>query len=398
MKPKNLYTAIVVLSLVFVASALAQDEPAIEELFLPEEPLMLDEEPLMSPEELQLLGTITLSNSGWSDPTVGTWDSGTKTGTLTQDLTGSIQIVNDGIILDGDGHTIASSVNQSGTGIYLPVRIGVTIKNVNVTGFFHGIRAYASSNIEFVANAMSNNAWAIRFEWCDGCTLTGNTASNNWIGFYVNHSNNITLTGNTASNNSYWGRAFYLNNSDYNILRENVALNNSTHGILLASGSDYNTIMDNISSNNSSRGIYIADSCNNNTVTDNTISSNRWYGINIRGSSNNVITGNAISNNSTGILINSYTSASYDNRVYNNNFIDNSTQASVSGSGNIFNLGEPTGGNYWSNWTEPDDNGDGIVDSPYTFPLGGHDDFPWAEPDGWLLAPPPTPGSVNSFL
>ena len=78
----------------------------------------------------------------------------------------------------------------------------------------------------------------------------------------------------------------------------------------------------------------------------------------------------------------------HDNQIYNNDFIDNTTQAHASGgSGNVFNLPAPTGGNYWSNWTSPDvAPEDGFVDSPYTFP-GGVDNLPWTEMDGWQQTP-----------
>ena len=48
--------------------------------------------------------TIFLSDSGWSVPAVGSWDSVTKTGTLTQNVSETIQIDSDGITLDGDGN------------------------------------------------------------------------------------------------------------------------------------------------------------------------------------------------------------------------------------------------------------------------------------------------------
>ena len=76
---------------------------------------------------------------------------------------------------------------------------------------------------------------------------------------------------------------------------------------------------------------------------------------------------------------------SHLNQVYNNNFISNTRQASVTdGSGNMFNLPAPYGGNYWSNWSSPDDNGYSSVDRPYVF-LSGQDDLPWAVPNGWDL-------------
>ncbi|UCE48725.1 MAG: PKD domain-containing protein, partial [Phycisphaerales bacterium] len=69
------------------------------------------------------------------------------------------------------------------------------------------------------------------------------------------------------------------------------------------------------------------------------------------------------------------------------------TQAAILGgsTGNVFNLAlQDGGGNYWNDWTSPDSDGDGFVDSPYliyeygtsTNPLA-QDNLPWAVQDGW---------------
>jgi parallel beta-helix repeat protein len=91
------------------------------------------------------------------------------------------------------------------------------------------------------------------------------------------------------------------------------------------------------------------------------------------------LTKNTIYNNQSGIKL-------YNcnlNKVYNNNFINNQTQAVVNNSsGNEFYLDKPVGGNYWSNWTNPDDDGDYFVDYSYGF-FYGRDYFPWICQDGW---------------
>ena len=57
---------------------------------------------------------------------------------------------------------------------------------------------------------------------------------------------------------------------------------------------------------------------------------------------------------------------SRENLIYDNNFLDNNgdgVQATDNGTDNRWNTS--TGGNYWSDWMTPDDNGNGIVDEPY---------------------------------
>ena len=102
----------------------------------------------------------------------------------------------------------------------------------------------------------------------------------------------------------------------------------------------------------------------------------------IYASHNNTLTGNTSSDNNLGVCFH-YSS---DNLIYNNNLIDNVRQAfDVDDSGNVFNLA--TGGNYWSDWTRPDKDADGFVDSPYVF-SAEQDDLPWTAPNGWDLVIP----------
>jgi parallel beta-helix repeat protein len=111
----------------------------------------------------------------------------------------------------------------------------------------------------------------------------------------------------------------------------------------------------------------------------NCVVSGFWNGIYLGSSSSNTLTNNTANDNNYGI----YIDRSIGNEVYNNNFINNTTQAYVyGGSGNKFYLDKPDGGNYWSDWTSPNNDGDGFVDSPYVFTVG-QDNLPWVLQDGW---------------
>jgi parallel beta-helix repeat protein len=133
-----------------------------------------------------------------------------------------------------------------------------------------------------------------------------------------------------------------------------------------------------IVSNNvvSGGGVYLftgSHECTGNIISDTT------YGLIMGYVEDSCITDNTFSLNDYGI----YIQGGEDNWVYNNNFIDNEIQALVTdSSGNVFNLPSPIGGNYWSDWTSPDSDGDGIVDLPYAFD-GGQDNLPWVVQDGW---------------
>jgi len=96
------------------------------------------------------------------------------------------------------------------------------------------------------------------------------------------------------------------------------------------------------------------------------------------------------------------------NTIYNNNFIDNPTQAYVyGGEGNLFNLDPPTGGNYWSDYdtsgegcNDAPPNDDGFCDVPYTKSLGVQDNYPWTVQNGWPedIIPPTTTVSLSGIL
>jgi len=170
------------------------------------------------------------------------------------------------------------------------------------------------------------------------------------------------------------GNGVYLYKS-YNVTVKNCVFSKFINGIFLYSCSS-NTLTNNITNNNS-YGIFLY-SCSSNTLTNN-ITNNNSYGIYLISCSSNTLTKNTINNNQSGIKLYKCNV----NKVYNNNFINNSTQAQVKyGSDNEFFLDNLVGGNYWSNWTSPDDDGDYFVDCSYVF-FYGWDDFPWICQDGW---------------
>jgi len=188
--------------------------------------------------------------------------------------------------------------------------------------------------------------------------------------------NNLTLDGAgykiTGSGSGY---GVYLKQRS-NVTVKNCVFSKFSIGICLSISSS-NTLTNNITNDNS-YGIFL-NSSSSNTLTNNITNDNSYYGIYLNSCSSNALTENTINNNQSGIKL-------YNcnlNKIYNNNFINNSTQAYVNyGSDNEFFLDKLVGGNYWSDWTSPDDDGDCFVDYSYVF-LGGQDDFPWICQDGW---------------
>jgi parallel beta-helix repeat protein len=104
-------------------------------------------------------------------------------------------------------------------------------------------------------------------------------------------------------------------------------------------------------------------------------------------SNNNTIENNTFKNNNYGFYI-EMDQPSSTNKIYHNNFLNNSISAYDIGD-NIWDDGYPSGGNYWSDYTGVDNDGDGIGDTPYN--ISGEstqDHYPFMEPNGWLNESP----------
>jgi parallel beta-helix repeat protein len=142
-------------------------------------------------------------------------------------------------------------------------------------------------------------------------------------------------------------------------------------------------------------GIWLNDSTNN-TIYGNNITTNTAYGILLSNSSNyNTIFANNVTNNGDGIYLYGYSYVPSNNRIYHNNFINNSQQVSSNtASRNAWDDGYPSGGNYWSNYTGVDNKSgpyqnltgsDGIGDTSYIIGVNNSDNYPlmnpWTPPD-----------------
>lgn len=241
----------------------------------------------------------------------------------------------------------------------------ITVKDLDIAGnsspknnFLNaaaGIYFYNTSNSIIENNTIYNNTSGIRIVYSNGNDLMNNTLTNNYFGINLYLSDANKLTKNIATTNFY---GIYSSISHTNILEYNTT-NNNTYGAYLI-WSHNNTVSNSNSSNNSFAGIGFGAGVGN-IIKENTINSNGYYGL----------------------ILGYISSPSLGNQVYHNNFINNVNQV-YADFNNLFNLDLPIGGNYWSDWTSPDSNGDGIVDSPYVF-SNGQDNFPWDTPDWWKV-------------
>jgi len=134
-------------------------------------------------------------------------------------------------------------------------------------------------------------------------------------------------------------------------------------------------------------GVHLENVTNGKIVNSNI--TNNFAGIFLDSSSNNVIEYNNIADNYEGV----HFLDSSNNVIAGNNFINNFIQVYSHYSNNTWDLGYPTGGNYWSDHTcrdqyrgpsQNEPGSDGICDKPYHF-----DRYPLAEPVNIVTPIPP---------
>jgi parallel beta-helix repeat protein len=147
-------------------------------------------------------------------------------------------------------------------------------------------------------------------------------------------------------------------------------------GIILA-GSSNNSITRNEITLSLNSGIWIRDQSTRNSIFANRITRNR-IGIQFfpNSNDNNTIVGNDFEENEYGVWI----AGSSSNFVYHNNFLNNTASVHLDSIMNIWNDGYPSGGNYWSDYTDVDLNNDGIWDHPYVIDANNQDNYPLVNP------------------
>ena len=296
----------------------------------------------------------------------------------------------------------------------------VTIRNLKITGCLYGIYAKNASNCTFTGNSSIYNDGGIGLESCNsitvsenicssndsygiklvkttnstisdnqcknndsagimlddystGNTVSGNDCSSNGIGIKIYlHSDQNRITGNTCNSNSQYG--IYCR-ADKNLLYNNTANQNTYYGIYIFRG-DWNVAAHNTLSGNEERGIdiygYTFDYCYYNCLAYNNVGSSK-YGIYFSGNaSSNEAFANTIHDNTTAGIHSDLGNTAYFNDLSNNaKTIEDGSLTPVSSRkmGYIYGSLQVTRkeylGNYYSDYTGNDANGDGIGDTPY---------------------------------
>ncbi len=287
--------------------------------------------------------TIYIRADGSIDPPSANITSADNvTYTFTDNNYDSIIVERDNIIIDGVGYKVKGT--GSGSGITLTGRVNISIRNMEIRSFTYCIDLSESSYSTVAANNITGQSMGIRMWGGSNNTLLENNiaASSGW-GIDVYGSSNNTIFGNTVTGNWY-GMTIHGNNHSIS----NNNLSNNYFGIKMTGVS--NSILTENNLTNNDFGVHM-DQSNFNTITGNRIQSNSQYGI--------------------------YLYAASNNSIYHNNFVNNANQV-VSYSTNVWDNGYPSGGNYWSDYSGQDLNGDGLGDT--ALPHQGVDYYPLMSP------------------
>ena len=240
--------------------------------------------------------------------------------------------------------------------------------------------------------------------------VSGNILTNGQSGIRIQNARYTEIYNNTIAYNygDEWDAGIRLDSSSDSIIHSNLIVDN-WRGILLYTSSPHVSIYGNTITDNEF-GVRVASGGSNYlNVSDNIVTNNRGYGIGLTGfggaSNYATISRNLIANNSDGIALGQYSSYntitqnnitqndygfymeySTQNTIWANNIIGNNQQVNVSaGSINNWDNGYPSGGNYWSDYDQPDEyqgsaqnitGSDGIGDAPYVIDESNQDNYP----------------------
>jgi parallel beta-helix repeat protein len=322
---------------------------------------------------LQYSNNVTVSDCECSDGNFGVYLSYstycTVTGCTVHDNT------NDGITTNNADHNIVQGNTVHGC------RYGLCLD-------------YGSDYDQLLDNYAYGNYYGVYAISADGNTIDGNTLTGNDYGVYLNTGSDSSTISDNVIEYNYDG--IYLSGVEDNMVLDNVIRYNGD-GLEFETGADSNTVSGCTIENNYC-GVYLYEA-DNNQIDNNTVCGN-VFGIELDASTLNHILDNLICDSVRyGMHL---TRGSDSNTILGNTFADNNGANDTYDTDHIQAYDDGTNvwngsgaGNYWSDWTTPDANSDGIVDDEYAIGGGASDALPLAVSDAYVA---PEMGDIIGYL
>ncbi len=230
-------------------------------------------------------------------------------------------------------------LNERGNGVTIWNSPGSKILNNHISEGRDGIYSNVSRNNEFRGNHFEHVRYAVHYMYTNDSEVSDNVSRGNEIAYALMFSRNLTV-------------------------RNNIGLGNSDQGLMF-NGTQQSVVEHNVLGGGS-RCVFM-------------------YNANY-----NQLTGNVFQNCETGVH---FTAGSEGNEIVENAFINNQTQVKYVGTRDL-EWSVDGRGNYWSDMSAFDLNGDGIGDTAYR-PNGIIDQVIWRAPSARLLLNSPAVSIVR---
>lgn len=318
------------------------------------------------------------------------------TDNITRPFSKGIIIERENMTLDGAGYFLEGSLAGS-AGVELIGRNNVTIENMHITSFANNVYLAGSHTIIIKGNDMEGGYYGTYLSDSSNNSINGNNVTGHDVNIFLTDSSNNSINGNniTRANDG-----ISLDHSSDNTIDGNNIIDNLEDGIYqyecprnILHGNDIefsyygieqhwtsNTVIDTNTIMENGYGICLGASRSIN-ISRNQISLN-WRGISATHTTEILILENDISNNEFGLVLVEATAFVYHNNFFNDSIVPSPAQCA-------FDEGYPSGGNYWSNYTDLDSlrgpgqdvlGSDGVWDHPYVIDADNIDRYPLVNP------------------